>query len=71
MAAEDDVVPFMAFHLLGILDGVGLVILVRSEALAVVAYLSFQMLQFCFRLRCGGGRTSGYEFRFCYRRLNS
>ena len=32
--------PFMAFHLLGIPDGVGLIIVVRSEALANLSFLS-------------------------------
>ena len=53
----------MAFHLIGILDGVGLVILVRSEALAVVAYLSFQVLQFCSVRFRGRGRASGWLLR--------
>jgi hypothetical protein len=44
MAAEANVVPFMAFHRIGILDRLGLVPFVAREALAVVAYLAFKVL---------------------------
>src|SRR5437764_11138576 len=56
MAAEVNVMPFMPFHRIGILDGVGLVAFVGREALAIVAYLAFEVLQFrtcLFRRRRG------------------
>jgi hypothetical protein len=66
MAAEANVVPFMAFHRIGILDGVGLVPLVAREALAVVAYLAFKVLQFrtfLFRRRRGALTGSSWLLR--------
>jgi len=63
VAADANVVAFMAFHRIGVLDGVSLVFFIGREALAIVAYLAAQMFQLCtFRFRCRG-RVSGWLLR--------
>ena len=52
MAAETNVMPFMPFHRIGILDCVGLIAFIGREALAIVAYRAFEVLQFRTFLFC-------------------
>jgi hypothetical protein len=71
VAAEVNVVAFMAFYRIGVLDGVGLVVFIGGEAFAIVAYLAAQMVQLCtFRFRCRGGRASGRLLTPCLLRYD-
>ena len=54
----------MAFYRIGVLNGVGLVFLIRGEALSIIAYLARQMLLLCtFRFICRSGCAAGWLLR--------
>jgi hypothetical protein len=65
VAAKANVVAFMAFHCIRIVDGVSLVVFISGEALAIVADLTFEMLELRFRR----GGSSGFPLAVASRPL--